>query len=110
MCLVFVQSDDVLLNVVEWGSPELAAFVGHGGWVDSWELWQEPFQLMQSRWRCVCYDHRGSGATWATSRQISPRAHARLVTLPRTGHVPTLTRPATVVRAIDEWWDALAAR
>jgi pimeloyl-ACP methyl ester carboxylesterase len=37
-------------------------FVAHGGWVGNWELWQEPFQLMQSRWRCIAYDHRGAGS------------------------------------------------
>lgn len=71
---MFVQSDDVLLNVVAWGPPDGPPFVAHGGWVGNWELWQEPFQIMQSRWRCVSYDHRGSGATTATAAQITPRA------------------------------------
>jgi pimeloyl-ACP methyl ester carboxylesterase len=71
---MFIESDGVLLNAVAWGSANSPAFVAHGGWVGSWELWQEPFQLMQSRWRCVSYDHRGSGATTATAEQISPRA------------------------------------
>jgi pimeloyl-ACP methyl ester carboxylesterase len=71
---VFVRSDDVLLNVVRWGSTEHPAFVAHGGWVGSWELWQEPFHLMQSRWQCVSYDHRGSGATVADAGQITPQA------------------------------------
>jgi pimeloyl-ACP methyl ester carboxylesterase len=29
---------------------------------------------MQSRWRCVSYDHRGSGASTATAAQLTPRA------------------------------------
>ena len=71
---MFLDSEDVLLNVVEWGAPESPAFVAHGGWVGSWELWQEPFRLMQSRWRCISYDHRGAGATRATPGQIQPQA------------------------------------
>lgn len=71
---MFIDGDGVRLNVVQWGSTELPAFVAHGGWVGNWELWQEPFQLMQSRWRCVSYDHRGSGATEARPEQISPQA------------------------------------
>lgn len=74
MKLMFMPSDDVLLNLVQWGSQERPAFVAHGGWVGSWELWQEPFQLMQSRWWCVSYDHRGAGASTATAAQITPQA------------------------------------
>jgi pimeloyl-ACP methyl ester carboxylesterase len=70
---VFLPGDAVLLNVLDWGVRGGPAFVAHGGWVGSWELWQEPFQLMQSRWRCVSYDHRGSGATVASPAQISPQ-------------------------------------
>lgn len=69
-----MQSGDVLLNVVQWGAPDRPAFVAHGGWVGNWELWQEPFQLMQSRWRCISYDHRGSGASIATAAQITPQS------------------------------------
>src|ERR1700685_1991526 len=72
--VMFVPSDDVLLNVVQWGSEEYPAFVAHGGWAGRWEVWQEPFQLMQARWRCVSYDHRGAGASTATPAQITPHA------------------------------------
>ena len=64
----------MLLNVVEWGSPGNPAFVAHGGWVGNGELWQEPFQAMQARWRCISYDHRGSGSSWASAEQIDPQA------------------------------------
>lgn len=74
MSFMFIERDGVLLNVVSWGSADRPAFVAHGGWVGSWELWQEPFQIMQAQWRCVSYDHRGSGATTATAEQISPQS------------------------------------
>jgi pimeloyl-ACP methyl ester carboxylesterase len=71
---LFLDSGDALLNVVEWGPAGAPPFVAHGGWAGNWELWQEPFQLMQSRWRCIAYDHRGSGSTVASPDRISPRA------------------------------------
>lgn len=74
MNAMFIESGDVLLSTVEWGLPSGPAFVAHGGWVGNWELWQEPFHLMQTKWRCVAFDHRGSGATAATAAQIDPQA------------------------------------
>ncbi len=45
--------------------------VTHGGWTGSWELWQEPFELMSDRWRCIGYDHRGSGESVVAPEEIS---------------------------------------
>ena len=59
---MFVPVDGHLLNTVCFGSGP-ATFVAHGGWVGNWELWQDPFILMQDRWRCIGYDHRGAGAS-----------------------------------------------
>ena len=70
---MFIPSEDFLLNAVAFGDASNPAFVAHGGWVGSWELWQEPFQLMQGDWRCISYDHRGSGATTATAAQVTPQ-------------------------------------
>lgn len=49
-------------------------FVAAGGWVGSWELSQDPFQLMQDRWRCISYDHRGSGASSFPTASLTPDA------------------------------------
>jgi pimeloyl-ACP methyl ester carboxylesterase len=69
----FVPAGAHLVNVVDIGSGP-RTFVAHGGWVGNWELWQEPFQLMQQRWRCIGYDHRGSGAATAPADAIGPEA------------------------------------
>lgn len=66
---MFVAADGYLLNTVEFGSGPLT-FVAHGGWVGNWELWQEPFQLMQSR--CISYDYRGAGASTFPPDSITP--------------------------------------
>jgi pimeloyl-ACP methyl ester carboxylesterase len=68
---VFVATEGYLLNTVEFGAGP-RTFVAHGGWVGNWELWQEPFQLMQSHWRCIAYDHRGAGASTFPPESISP--------------------------------------
>jgi pimeloyl-ACP methyl ester carboxylesterase len=70
---MFLDTDGGLLNTVEFGAGN-ATFVAHGGWVGNWELWQDPFQLMQSRWRCLSYDHRGSGASTFPPESITPKA------------------------------------
>ena len=32
------------------------------GW-EAGELWLQPFEILSRRWRCITYDHRGTGAT-----------------------------------------------
>jgi pimeloyl-ACP methyl ester carboxylesterase len=61
-----------LLNAVDFGDGP-RTFVAHGGWVGSWELWQQPFELMQRDWRCISYDHRGSGSSTAPAGDVHPQ-------------------------------------
>jgi len=69
---VFVAARMVICST-RWPSGPLS-FVAHGGWVGSWDLWQEPFELMQSRWRCIGYDHRRAGAEHTPPESITPAA------------------------------------
>ena len=71
---MFLPVDDFHLSTVAFGDAGKPVFLAHGGWVGSWELWQEPFQLMERDWRCISYDHRGSGVTDAAASAISPQA------------------------------------
>jgi pimeloyl-ACP methyl ester carboxylesterase len=58
---MFLEINGVLLNVVSFGHGA-RTIVATGGWAGSWELWQEPFELLTADgWRCIAYDHRGSG-------------------------------------------------
>jgi pimeloyl-ACP methyl ester carboxylesterase len=59
---MFLKSADADLFVTSVGQGPFT-FVAHGGWVGSGELWQQPFEAMSRHWRCVTYDHRGTGAT-----------------------------------------------
>ena len=69
---MFIPAGGHLLNTVEFGDGP-RTFVAHGGWVGSWELWQQPFELMQRDWRCISYDHRGSGASTAPPTDVHPQ-------------------------------------
>lgn len=62
-----------LLHVVSFGSGP-KTLVAHGGWVGSWELWLQPFELLSPDWRCVSYDHRGSGESPVSPTSITPDA------------------------------------
>jgi pimeloyl-ACP methyl ester carboxylesterase len=59
---MFLKSADADLFVTAAGAGP-RTFVAHGGWVGSGELWLLPFEQLSRRWRCVTYDHRGTGAT-----------------------------------------------
>jgi pimeloyl-ACP methyl ester carboxylesterase len=59
------------LNVVSFGSGP-RTFVAHGGWVGGWEVWQQVLELLSTDWRCVSYDHRGSGESAVAPERITP--------------------------------------
>lgn len=59
---MFLKSADADLFITSFGSCP-RTIVAHGGWVGSGELWQLPFEQLSRSWRCVTYDHRGTGAT-----------------------------------------------
>jgi pimeloyl-ACP methyl ester carboxylesterase len=69
---MFIPAGGHLLNAVAFGCGP-RTFVAHGGWVGSWELWQQPFELMQRDWRCISYDHRGAGASTAAPAAVHPQ-------------------------------------
>lgn len=68
---MFVPAGGHLLNTVDLGHGP-RTLVAHGGWVGSWELWQQPIELLQPTWRCIAYDHRGSGASTAPADAVTP--------------------------------------
>jgi pimeloyl-ACP methyl ester carboxylesterase len=67
---MFLKTQDADLFVTAFGSGP-RTLVAHGGWVGSGELWQLPFEELSKRWRCVTYDHRGTGATVNRAPRIS---------------------------------------
>lgn len=59
---MFLKSEDADLFVSSFGQGA-TTLVAHGGWVGSGELWLQPFEILSRSWRCITYDHRGTGAT-----------------------------------------------
>ena len=58
---MFLEVNGVRLHAVAFGAGP-RTLVATGGWTGSWEVWEEPMaQLTAAGWRCIAYDHRGSG-------------------------------------------------
>jgi pimeloyl-ACP methyl ester carboxylesterase len=58
---VFVEVNGVRLHALVFGEGP-RTLLAVGGWTGSWEVWEEPIaQLTAKGWRCIAYDHRGSG-------------------------------------------------
>jgi pimeloyl-ACP methyl ester carboxylesterase len=58
---MFLDVNGVRLHAVAFGTGP-RTFVATGGWTGSWEVWEQPIeQLSAAGWRCIAYDHRGSG-------------------------------------------------
>jgi pimeloyl-ACP methyl ester carboxylesterase len=58
---VFLDINGVRLHALVFGDGP-RTMVAVGGWTGSWEVWEEPIaQLTAAGWRCIAYDHRGSG-------------------------------------------------
>lgn len=57
---MFVEVDEELLHTVSFGRGE-RNFLAHSGFVATWEVWLQTFELLSKKWQCVGYDHRGAG-------------------------------------------------
>ena len=60
---MFLKTSDADIFLTDFGQVGAKTLVAHGGWVGSGELWLQPFEQLSRRWRCITYDHRGTGAT-----------------------------------------------
>ena len=71
---MFLDVNDVRLHTVVFGDGP-RTLVAVGGWTGSWEVWEEPIAQLTARgWRCVAYDHRGSGESPVDPALISVEA------------------------------------
>lgn len=67
---MFLKWEDADILVSAFGSGP-RTIVAHGGWVGSGELWHPPFRSLSHDWRCITYDHRGTGATRSRATAIT---------------------------------------
>lgn len=58
---MFLNVNGVRLHVVSFGTGS-RTILAIGGWTGSWEMWEGPLSLLSANgWRCIAFDHRGSG-------------------------------------------------
>lgn len=58
---MFLNVNGVRLHAVSFGAGS-RTILAVGGWTGSWEMWEETLGLLStSGWRCIAFDHRGSG-------------------------------------------------
>lgn len=71
---MFLEVNGVRLHTLVFGDGP-RTLVAVGGWTGSWEVWEEPIAQLTARgWRCVTYDHRGSGESPVDPALISVEA------------------------------------
>jgi pimeloyl-ACP methyl ester carboxylesterase len=71
---MFLDVNGVRLHALAFGDGP-RTLVAVGGWTGSWEVWEEPVAQLTGRgWRCVAYDHRGSGESPVDPALISVEA------------------------------------
>lgn len=72
--VVFLDVNGVRLHTLVFGDGP-RTLLAVGGWTGSWEVWEEPIAQLTARgWRCVAYDHRGSGESPVDPALISVEA------------------------------------
>ncbi len=62
---------DGKLFALRHGDRTKRTIVGIGGFVGSSEVWAEPFAVLSDRWSTIAYDHRGTGASIASTSSIT---------------------------------------
>ena len=71
---MFLDVNGVRLHALVFGDGP-RTLLAVGGWTGSWEVWEEPIAQLTARgWRCVAYDHRGSGESPVDPALISVEA------------------------------------
>lgn len=67
---MFIQHDNEDFFTLAFGSGA-RTLVGIGGWTGSWEVWADVFATLSQSWRVVGIDHRGTGATTASTENVT---------------------------------------
>lgn len=68
---MFLNVNGVRLHTVMFGTGP-RTIVAIGGWAGSWELWEDPLGMLSADgWRCIAFDHRGSGESPVDPELIS---------------------------------------
>lgn len=67
---MFIDAMGTRVHTVSFGAGERIV-VGIAGSFGTWEMWQQPFELLSGRYRVIAYDHLGAGLTDAPDGLVS---------------------------------------
>lgn len=67
-----------MVNTVSFGSGN-NVFVGVSGSFGTWEIWQQPFELLSQDFRTIGYDHFGTGETRVPAELVTFENQVRLL-------------------------------
>jgi pimeloyl-ACP methyl ester carboxylesterase len=71
---MYIDVNGIKINTVSFGSGE-DTFLGISGFVADWRVWMFVFEQLSTKMRCVGYDHRGSGESFAPAETISKQSY-----------------------------------
>ncbi len=71
---MYIDVNGIKINTVSFGSGE-DTFLGISGFVADWRVWMFVFEHLSKKMRCVGYDHRGSGESFAPADTISKQSY-----------------------------------
>lgn len=67
-----------MVHTASFGSGEQTV-VGISGSFGNWEMWQQPFELLDERYRTIAYDHYGTGETRVPPELVTFEHQVQLV-------------------------------
>lgn len=76
---MFLEINGQTVNTVSFGQGE-EVVVGISGSFGTWEIWQQPFEYLSSRYRTIGYDHFGAGETRVPRELVTFDQQASLLT------------------------------
>jgi pimeloyl-ACP methyl ester carboxylesterase len=67
---MFISMENTKLYTTSFGAKNAPPILFLSGWIGSWEDWADTISVLSQDWRCIAYDHRGTGATVAPLETI----------------------------------------
>ncbi len=67
---MFISIENTKLYTTSFGARNAPPILFLSGWIGSWEDWADTISVLSQDWRCIAYDHRGTGATVAPLETI----------------------------------------
>jgi pimeloyl-ACP methyl ester carboxylesterase len=103
MSRLFVNVDDVRLNVATDGAPDATPLALLNGALCNLDSWTPALDTLAKRYFVVRHDGRGNGQSSGGERIAGVLPDAELHVMEMTGHGSVLARPDLFVSLLDRW-------